>query len=376
MGKSSDPPPAPNYASQAYAQGQANIKSAQVGAELNRVDTTTPYGSLTYSQPNPKDPNQWAANVALSPDQQALLDAQSKGQITKATDANNMLGTVGDATAQPFSTAGIPGQVNSISTPDLSLYNGSTQAPVSALDTSGVPKLNTDWGSQVQQAQDAAYKQQTSMLDPQYAQAEESLRSRLAASGATEGSEAFSNAMKNFNNQKATDYTGARNSAIGIGNNEQATLAGESLAGNNQLYAQALQGANFENTAAGQSFNQGLGEAGYNSGIKQDEFGNNTAAANFQNNSRATGLAQEEALRSIPLNEYNALMTGNQVTNPNFNVGTSQVNAPGAAPVFAAAQAQNQNALDIYNQQQATDNSNTQAGVGLASTAAMAAIMF
>lgn len=372
MGKDTSTPPTPDYGAQAAAQGQANVQAAQVGADLNRVNTTTPYGDLTYSQTNKSDPNSWNANVSLSPDQQTLLDSQSQGQIAKATDANNMLGTVGAATAQPFSTAGIPDQVNSVSTPNLSMYNGGTQAPVGSVDTSGVPQLNTDWGTQAQQAQDAAYKQQTSMLDPQYQQASDALQAKLAASGATEGSQAYSNAETDFNNQKATDYGNARNSAIGIGNNEQATLAGESLAGNNQLYSQALQGANFANTAAGQTFNQGLQENGVNNSLTQQNFANDTAAANFQNTSRATDLTQEEALREMPLNEYNALMSGTQVTNPNFNVGTAQVASPGAAPVFAGAQAQQQSALDIYNQNQSTNNANTGAAAGVASAIAIA----
>lgn len=377
MGKSSDPPPPTDYVGAAQAQGQANIAAAQTTAALNRVNTNTPYGSLNYSQPNKNNPNQWQANVTLSPDQQKLLDAQTAGQQSKATDANNMLDTVTRSTAQPFDTSQLPSNVTSLgATPDLSMYHGNTNAPASQVNTSGVPALNTDWGSQAQQAQDAAYKQQTSMLDPQYAQAEEAQRARLAASGATEGSQAFSNSMDNFNRQKASDYGNARNSAIGIGNNEQATLAGESLAGNNQMYSQALQGAQFANTAAGQSFNQGLNENAVNNSNAEQQFQNTQTAANFQNNARGTAISQQEAIRQIPLNEYNALMTGAQVTNPNFNVGTAQTGPVGAAPVFAGAQAAGNQATDIYNQNVATDNSNTQAGIGAASTAAALAIAF
>lgn len=377
MGKSATPPPAPDYQAQAQAQGAANVQAAQTTAALNRVNTQTPYGDLTYSQPNKNDPNQWNAAVTLSPDQQNLLTAQTTGQQAKADDANNLLGNIQQSSLTPFTGAGIPANIDSLgSTPDLSMYNGSTAAPVSQLNTSGVPALNTDWGAQAQQAQDAAYKQQTATLDPQYAQLQEQEEAKLAASGATQGSQAYSNAMDDFDRQRGSDYANARTSSIGIGNNEQATLAGESLAGNNQLYGQALSGAQFANTAAGQTFNQGITENNTNNTVAQQNFANTQAADTFANNARATDLSQGAMLQQLPLNEYNALISGSQVTNPNFNVGTAQTGPVGAAPVFAAAQAQQGSLNDIYNAQQSADNSNTQAGLGAAGLATAAAIAF
>lgn len=47
MGKSSSPPPPDPYAT-AQAQTQSNIATAQNNAQLNRVNTYTPYGSLVY----------------------------------------------------------------------------------------------------------------------------------------------------------------------------------------------------------------------------------------------------------------------------------------------------------------------------------------
>lgn len=368
MGKDSGTPPTPDYTGAAREQGQQNIAAAQVGASLNRVNTSTPYGNLNYSQPDPKNPNQWQADVTLSPDQQALLNYQSSGQIGKAQAGNAMLGRVEDSTANPLNTSGLPSMVNSVGAPTLNSYNGNPNTAQS-LNTSGVPALNTDWGGQAQQAQDAAYKQITSTLDPQYKQQEEATRARLAASGATEGSEGFTNAMTDFNNQKATDYGNARNQSIGIGNNEQATLAGESLAGNNQLYGQALNTGGFNNNAAATNFSQGLTNNVTNNQTASNQFGLNTASANFQNAARNSGLSEAEYMREQPLNEYNALTTGTQVTQPNFNVGTAQTNSPQAGNYQAAAAQTGQNALDIYNQGVATNNSNTQAGVGLAASA-------
>lgn len=373
MGKDSSPAPVPDYVGAAQAQGQANIQAAQVGAALNRVNTNTPYGNLSYSQPNPTNPNQWQADVSLSPDQQKLLDLQSSGSIAKASDANAMLGTVQNATATPFDASKAPSQIDSIgSGPAFSAYQGSTSPAVSTVDQSGVPALNTDWGTQAQQAQDAAYNKQTSMLDPQYAAQEDALRSRLAASGVNQGSEAYTNALNDFNRAKSTDYGNARNDAVAQGNSEQATLAGESLAGNNQLYGQALSSGNFANTAQAQGFTEGNSVNQQNNTNAQQAFQNTATGAAFQNAARGQSLQEQQAIRDMPLNEYNAYMSGSQVTQPNFNVGTAQTNSPAAAPVFAGVQAQGNAALDQYNQQTATNNANTQAGASVGASALMA----
>ena len=72
-------------------------------------------------------------------------------------------------------------------------------------------------------------------------------------------------------------------------------------------------------------------------------------------------------MRSLPLNEYNALSTGAQVTNPSFRA-TGQVQGPAAAPVFAGAQAQGQSAIDLYNAQMAQANSARSGLTGLLGT--------
>src|ERR1700748_3633477 len=80
MGKSS-PPPAPDFAAAAQQTSQGNLDLARSTTAANRVNYTTPFGSLTYTQPNPGNPDQWNANVSLSPDQQSLLDMNTQTQL-------------------------------------------------------------------------------------------------------------------------------------------------------------------------------------------------------------------------------------------------------------------------------------------------------
>lgn len=76
IGKSSAPP-APDYAAAAKETAAGNLENARLTTKANRVDYNTPYGNLTYSQ-DPNDQDKWSANVALSPEQQALLTQQNK----------------------------------------------------------------------------------------------------------------------------------------------------------------------------------------------------------------------------------------------------------------------------------------------------------
>ena len=86
---------------------------------------------------------------------------------------------------------------------------------------------------------------------------------------------------------------------------------------------------------------------------------------------QAQTYAQEVANRNMPMNELNAIRTGSQVTNPNFQQSPQQATTAGADLSGAAGQ-QNTYNMGLYNAQTAQGNSNTQGIVGLASAAAMA----
>ena len=144
------------------------------------------------------------------------------------------------------------------------------------IDTSGSPALVSraggDYSAAVRQAQDAAYAKNTQYLDPQFRDQEQELRARLANQGLSIGGEAYDKAANQFGRTKQAAYDDARNSAIAQGNAQQ-----------NQLFNQDLSNANLQNSARSQS------------------------------------LQQLFALRNQPLNEYNSLITGAQVQNPQFN---------------------------------------------------------
>lgn len=160
-------------------------------------------------------------------------------------------------------------------------------------------KLGLDPTLLNQQASDALYKANTQYLDPQFAQSQAKMESQLANQGITRGSEAYNNAMLNFNNQKQQAYTDARNQAIG-----QGTAAAQGL------FGMGLQGAQFGNTSLGQQFGQNVtaqqlanASAGQNNANAQtnmgltnaalgQQFGQNLQAGQFANSAQQQAYNQ------------------------------------------------------------------------------------
>jgi hypothetical protein len=188
-----------------------------------------------------------------------------------------------------------------------------------------------------QQAVDALYKANTQYLDPQFAQSQAKMESQLANQGITRGSEAYNNAMLNFNNQKQQAYTDARNQAIG-----QGTAAAQGL------FGMGLQGAQFGNTSLGQQFEQNAtaqqlanASAGQNNANAQTNMGLTNAALGQQFGQYAT--AQQLANSAAGQNNANA-QTNMQLTNAalgqQFGQNVTSANFANAAQQQAYNQAQ------------------------------------
>lgn len=252
------PPAAPDPVQTINAQTGANKETAIANATLNRVNQYGPYGSSVYNVSGYEGGvPQYSQTTTLSPEQQSLYNKTTQGQNTLADTALGGLGRVQNGFSQPFS-----------------LRNDPTTA---------------DFGTQVKNASDAAYRGQTQYLDPQFADQQEQLDSKLANQGLQVGGEAYDKAQAQFGRQKQAAYQSAQDAA---------TTAG----------------ANIQN----QGFNQGLQGAGL-----------------------------QFAERNQPLAEYNSLMTGNQPTNPTFgNVpGVNQANTD----VAGITNSSYQNQLARYN---------------------------
>jgi len=131
----------------------------------------------------------------------------------------------------------------------------------------------------------------------------------------------------------------------------------------NQLMAQQDQ----RNAAIGQGFDIGAQRAAFQNQAQQQQFQQNMAQQQFYNTAIQQALAQQAAIRSIPVNEISALLSGGQVNVPQFQGYSGVTVAP--SPIFQAGQAQGDFAQRNYQNQVSAYN----AGMGMLGSLAGAA---
>jgi hypothetical protein len=271
-------PAAPDYA--ALLKQQTDAQNALYDKQISdaRVNQIGPDGSQTWA----KGPDgRWTLSTSLNPTQQGLYDQQQNI-------SGDLLGSADNALSQPLSMAGVPGM------------NYGT------VDSNGMPNYN-------QTVADAYYRQGTRYLDPQIAQDQTSLESRLGQQGFVPGTPAYNQAMQNFMDTKNRAYGSARDFAT---------------------------------------------TQGFTTGLETAKFGNQA---------RGQTLAEMLALRNQPLNELNAFRTGSQVSTPQWNAqySTPQQQAPDV--VGTATQGYNAG-LGQYNAGVAQNQATTNNLFGLAGT--------
>jgi len=168
-------PAAPDYTGAAQATAAGNMQSAQQAQQANMVNQYTPYGSLTYSQDQTSrfggNPS-YSANINLSPTGQKLLDNQNTAALGLGDATNSALGRVQDTMSKPMDQTSVQGVA------------------------------------------DQAYKNYTSRLDPQWQHSQAMTENQLVNQGLRPGTEAYDNAMRDFNNAKNDAYTQANTASI------------------------------------------------------------------------------------------------------------------------------------------------------------------
>jgi hypothetical protein len=223
-------------------------------------------------------------------------------------------------------------------------------------------------------------------MNPSLQQEESRVQQQLADQGIRYGSQAYNDAMRTYQ-QQAND---ARFGAISQAGQEQARMmdmaaqrAGFQNAAQQQAYNQAQGRGQFYNAAQGQLFQQNASDAafqnaaqqqGYQQNLGMGEFYNQAQNQLFQQNAAEAafanaGLAQQTgqaqsafnaaqaarnswlqeqyAGRNQPLNEISALMSGSQVSQPNFvNAPSTQIPTTDYAGI---TQQGFQNQMGIYN---------------------------
>lgn len=191
MGKKSQqtPPPAPDPR-----------QIAQTESEFNRIDQTTPFGSLTYGGPNRNQ-----ANLSFSPEIQNLFNMQTQSDTNLLGSALQAQGGINDLIQNPLSTQGIS-------------------------------ELPQNFEPYRAQSERAFFDRSRGLLDEQFGRDEERLRQTLANQGLQSGGEAFGREFGDFNQRRGETYSNLARDAVLFGGEE----ASRSLAGQSGLRSQML----------------------------------------------------------------------------------------------------------------------------------------
>jgi hypothetical protein len=325
LGPAPSAPAAPDYSGAAKETAQGNLDAARAAAAANRVNQVTPYGNLNYTQSgtdsygNPT----WTATTSLSDVGQRLLDTQNQTSLGLGSAINAQLGQVQDVMGRGFNPNTAPittnvGQAN--------------------LQTSLGPnyRSNTDYEGGMQ-GWDRANQILQARLAPQMEQQSSAQASRLANQGIVQGTKAYENAMRTFNQGQNDLLTNSQLAGQGIGQN---------------LFQQGLQGAQFANQAA-------LAQGQFGNQAQQQMFANRLTNANLGNTAQQQQFNQALTRYNLPLNTLSALRTGAQVQNPSFVNSAQQATTSGPDMLGAAQMGYNAQMGDFNAQNAAQQNFNS-----------------
>lgn len=334
MGKSKAPK-APDPKETSAASTSTNIGTAVANSYLNNYNQNTPDGSLSYDQTGSYDwfdpytnktynIPRFTATQTLSPQQQAIKDQSDAAELNLGKLANSQSGRLNDLLGKPMDLNGAPaaGDPSKLGLPNYQQFGSGPQLQTSYTD---------DFSADRSKVEDALM----SRLNPQLDNDRSALEQRLANQGIMPGSKAYETAM----NQSSQASNDARMQAILAGGQEQTRLA--------QL---ANQQATFGNNANQQMWNNQFQATQGNNALAGQKYADQQTQFNAQNTARNQYLQEQYQQRNQPINEISALLSGAQVTNPNFvNSANSQIATTDVAGLIN----QNyQNQLGAYQQQQ------------------------
>lgn len=362
-GKGSSAPPAPDYTGAAQAQAQSSAETTNMANYANRPTINTPYGGQNWTTEKVVDPGtgqevtKWTQNTTLAPESQKALDSQLAMQQGRSDIANRLMPQAEAAVTQPIDYSQMS---QAGTTPTQSNFQSLGASPSLKTDfTQKTPEYNQAYVQDLQ-------NQALNYMRPDQEHQQELMASKLANQGITAGSEAYNTAMRQMNDQQARDKYQALNTAM----NQGSQMYNNQLAGN----AQNMNALSLGNTAMGQQ--QGLEQnaAQFNNTNAQNVFGQQQNIANYQNQLRQQQIAEAQQRQLQPLNNINALLTGQQVgmpQMPSFNANQA------AQPVnyLGAAQSQGNYNMQQAQMNNASANSQTSGAMQLGGAALGAAMM-
>lgn len=365
-------PPPPDPYRVAGAQTDLNRDTAAYNAALNRVNTTTPFGSQSYRITG-TDPSTGAPiyeqNISLDPQLQALYNERFGQQATVQGITADMLASLPRGGVDTSGLPALQGNIDMSGAPAFS-FNPQGGDLQRNLNTSGLPELQTDVSQMRQGAQDALYARNTEYLNPQFQRDEQALRSRLANQGIVEGSEAYQNAMQDFDRSKEIAYRQARNESIAGAGTEASRLFDIGSRARGQMFGEELAGGQFQNLAQGQAYGQSANNAQMQNQSRAQMLAEMLGQGQFANSARQQGFGERLTNQTLPFDQYLAMSGSNNLDMPQFDSMPTVATQP--ADITGPMYQQYQALVDNYNAR-AQSRNNLMGGLfGLGSAAILA----
>jgi len=215
------PPTGPNAGAVIQQQSAANSAAAQEQAQLNRVDTTTPFGFQKFgSTPDASVPGgrRYTQEIGFSPEQQRLYNSETANQQASQDIAGGMQGRVAQSVANPLDLSGAGAAEKALSADRFSADRD---------------KVTT-----------ALFERLTRLRKPQMDRDRSALDVQLRNQGLMPGTEAYDNGMRTMLEAQNTDLSNMADQATLAGGAEQSRLQGDSRANsslNNNVRSQNIQ---------------------------------------------------------------------------------------------------------------------------------------
>lgn len=328
MGKSSgSPPPAPDPTVTAQAQAGANADTARLTAQLNRVNQVTPYGQVKYTQgAQPVDRNKWIEDQVGA--ERARIDAEN-------------------ARRSQFEAGG-----NSYDPETMQQLEGSNPAAVPlTFDEAAFREGLKGQATPTVPGQDQWTMETT--LSPEQQRLYDLTTSAQTTYGET-ANNLLKSAQSSLSQPVDTDWESYRQKALAA---QLSRIQPDYDRQQEQLRQRLI--------------NSGLtaGSEGWQREMDQQQRGYNDLMLQADLNAGNTvgqGIQQTAALRSMPLNEASALLSGSQVQMPQLQQTPSVNVAP--TDVMGAYNTQYQGQLANWNAQQQRNNAALGGLFGLAGT--------
>jgi len=371
MGGKSSPPPAPNPVDTARASTSTNVATSIANAFLNNTNQITPEGSMRYDvtgQYNWSDPYTnlsvgiptFTATQVLSPQGQAIQDQTMATKYNLAGMANAQSARLSKHLGADINLKAAPeaGDASTISgIPQAATTFGDVGAQQRTFGDAG--DITRSYGPADNFSADRSRVEEAlfGRLNPQLERERGNIEQRLADQGIRYGSQAYASAMDDYNRQ-ATD---TRLGVTAAGGAEQqrmmdmaAQRAGFQNAAQQQAYTQAQGRGQFFNQAQINDFTQAAARGEFaNAGLAQ-QMAQAQTAFNAQNMSRNQYMNEQYALRNQPINEISSLLSGSQISNPNFvNTPNNQIPTTDVAGLINTRFSQD---MDVYKQESANQN--------------------